>query len=68
MDHIHTCSYECQRPPCIKAQRDELWQKVQQLTAEREEITRRLNALAGRVRETNFLRELGTLGQESGNG
>ena len=24
MDDIHTCSYSCERPACIKAQRDEL--------------------------------------------
>jgi hypothetical protein len=23
-DHIHTCSYYCDRPECIKRQRDEL--------------------------------------------
>ena len=23
-EHIHTCNYECQKPDCIKAQRDEL--------------------------------------------
>lgn len=23
-EHIHTCSYQCERPECIRAQRDEL--------------------------------------------
>ncbi len=33
-DDIHTCSYSCQRPACIKAQRDELVQKLPKLVAE----------------------------------
>jgi hypothetical protein len=32
---IHTCSYYCERPECIKAQRDELRQKLEQ--AEKQE-------------------------------
>lgn len=31
---IHTCSYECERPACIKAQRDELAQRLLELVAE----------------------------------
>jgi hypothetical protein len=27
---IHTCSYHCERPDCIRAQRDELRQKFEQ--------------------------------------
>ena len=27
--NIHTCSYYCDRPDCIKAQRDELRQKLE---------------------------------------
>jgi hypothetical protein len=27
---IHTCSYYCDRPACVKAQRDELRQKFEQ--------------------------------------
>ena len=27
---MHTCSYYCDRPECIKAQRDELRQKLEQ--------------------------------------
>lgn len=30
----HTCSYECERPGCIRAQRDELVAKVEALRAE----------------------------------
>src|SRR5690606_3007379 len=33
-DTIHTCSYECERPGCIRAQRDELVAKVEKLRAE----------------------------------
>jgi len=33
-DDIHTCSYSCERPACIKAQRDELVQKLPKLVAE----------------------------------
>jgi hypothetical protein len=32
---IHTCSYYCERPECIRAQRDELRQKLEQ--AEKQE-------------------------------
>jgi hypothetical protein len=28
MDDIHSCSYFCDRPACIKAQRDELREKL----------------------------------------
>lgn len=31
---LHTCSYTCQRPECIKAQRDELRAKAEANTAE----------------------------------
>jgi hypothetical protein len=35
--NIHTCSYFCERPECIRAQRDELRQKLEQaVAAERE--------------------------------
>jgi hypothetical protein len=27
--NIHTCSYYCERPECIRAQRDELRQKIE---------------------------------------
>ena len=42
-DSIHTCSYSCERPACIKAQRDELAQRLLKLvaeavTAEREKV------------------------------
>lgn len=32
-DNIHTCSYQCDRPACIKAQRDELVKLNEQLQA-----------------------------------
>lgn len=30
MDEIHSCSYYCERPECIKAQRDDLRDKITQ--------------------------------------
>ena len=33
-DDIHTRSYSCERPACIKAQRDELTQRLLELVAE----------------------------------
>jgi len=33
-DNIHTCSYSCERPACIRAQRDELVQRLFELVAE----------------------------------
>jgi chromosome segregation ATPase len=35
---IHSCSYYCDRPECIKAQRDELRQRVADLEKQTEEI------------------------------
>jgi len=35
---IHTCSYSCERPGCIRAQRDELVAKVEALRAEVERL------------------------------
>lgn len=35
-DDIHSCSYYCDRPECIKAQRDELRERLEKLTAERD--------------------------------
>ncbi|HEY8354574.1 MAG TPA: hypothetical protein VIK69_06105, partial [Methylophilaceae bacterium] len=32
-EKIHTCSYECERPGCIRAQRDELVSRLEALTA-----------------------------------
>ena len=31
IEHIHTCNYECQRPDCIKSQRDSLVNRLDQL-------------------------------------
>jgi hypothetical protein len=41
--NIHSCSYHCHRPACIKAQRDELYQKYTALLSERDAL---LEALA----------------------
>jgi hypothetical protein len=43
-DNIHTCSYSCHRPACIKAQRDELRDKLTEAVAERDAL---LGALMG---------------------
>ena len=43
-DTIHTCSYSCERPGCIRAQRDELVAKVEALR-ELEEREQRDEAL-----------------------
>lgn len=41
-DTIHTCSYSCERPGCIRAQRDELVAKVEALRAEVEGLREQL--------------------------
>src|SRR5690606_18154600 len=46
-DTIHTCSYSCERPGCIRAQRDELVAKVEALRAEVAEWKRVAAAQAG---------------------
>ena len=33
-DDIHTCNYSCERPACIKTQRDELAQRLLELVAQ----------------------------------
>jgi len=33
-DDIHSCSYYCDRPACVKEQRDELRQRVAELEAD----------------------------------
>jgi hypothetical protein len=43
---VHTCSYYCDRPECIRAQRDELRQKLEQLIqAEREAVAKLVEEL-----------------------
>jgi len=43
---MHTCSYYCDRPECIKAQRDELRQKLEQvIQAEREAVAKLVEEL-----------------------
>jgi hypothetical protein len=42
----HTCSYYCERPECVRAQRDELRQKLEQLIqAEREAVAKLVEEL-----------------------
>ena len=38
MADIHTCSYECDRPACIKAQRDELRERAETAEARVREL------------------------------
>jgi len=44
MTDIHSCSYYCDRPECIKAQRDELRERLESMT-DREIMQRALEAL-----------------------
>jgi hypothetical protein len=44
--NIHSCSYYCHRPACIKAQRDELRDKLAALIAERDALLGALEWLA----------------------
>ena len=39
-DDIHTCSYSCHSPACIKAQRDELRDKLETIHATLNAVTR----------------------------
>ena len=41
-DPIHSCSYYCDPPECIKQQRDELREQLERVTAERDELRRRI--------------------------
>ena len=43
MTDIHSCSYYCDRPECIKRQRDELREQLERVTAERDELRRRIS-------------------------
>ena len=49
MSDIHSCSYYCDRPACIKAQRDELRDRFQvmQAQAEVDDKAQRIAALQG---------------------
>ncbi len=49
---IHTCSYSCERPACIKAQRDELVQKLPKLVAEAVAAEREACAMVAEERTT----------------
>ena len=67
---MHTCSYHCDRPECIRAQRDELRQKLEQAKKqwvgltdeEKEEIGKEKNrwdeifeAIEAKLKEKNCL-------------
>ena len=45
MTNIHSCSYQCQRPDCIKRQRDELFANLAkcEINAGRYEVVRKMN-------------------------
>lgn len=49
-DDIHSCSYYCERPACIKAQRDELRGALDALMVENARLR---EALAGVIREAD---------------
>ena len=44
---VHSCSYYCDRPECIKAQRDELRDKLAALTLKHEQTNAELTAVYG---------------------
>ena len=67
MNDIHTCSYSCERPECIKAQRDEL---VVRLEAQRDQASGNAEYLAyleAAVDEAGFVikHDGGTLGNSN---
>jgi hypothetical protein len=47
MTDIHSCSLHCDRPECIKAQRDDLRGKLFALTVKHEQINEELTAVYG---------------------
>ncbi len=49
-DDIHSCSYYCDQPECIRAQRDELRDRLEVMQAEMAEL-RKINELAWRAYE-----------------
>ena len=58
-DNIHTCSYSCERPACIKAQRDELAQRLLELVAEA--VAAEREACAKVCKDTALLPDAGPL-------
>ncbi len=54
MNDVHTCSYYCDRPACIKAQRDELRDKFQVAQAQAE-----IDAKAQRIAKAQALQHDG---------
>lgn len=64
-DDIHTCSYQCDRPACIRRQRDDLVRameqagaRIRELEDERRIVTARINAMAERLRRFLLPEEL----------
>ena len=47
-DDIHSCSYYCDRPECVKAQRDELHERLDALIAEADSYRRQSDAWRAR--------------------
>ena len=45
VDEIHSCSYLCDKPTCIKAQRDELVKTVEQMSKEIERFNETIGEL-----------------------
>jgi hypothetical protein len=70
MTEIHSCSYYCERPECIKAQRDELRERLAQPEKEPEKTTDadRLDWLqkAANARKVELARSIYKTGYEIG--
>lgn len=52
MTEVHSCSYHCDRPECVKAQRDELRSRLAQ--PEQEPVAHTLNCVCGAVWDVGF--------------
>jgi hypothetical protein len=61
--NIHSCSYHCHLPGCIKAQRDELRDKLAALVAERDALLEALEAVARECRHPDYDWDNGTIKQ-----
>lgn len=67
MDDIHTCSYSCERPECIKAQRDELVVRLEAQMDQASASAEFLAYLEAAVDEAGFVikHDGGTLGNSN---
>ena len=67
MNDIHTCSYSCERPECIKAQRDELVARLEARMDRASAYAEYLAYLEAAVDEAGFVikHDGGTLGDSN---